>query len=142
LGIRIRIEGQKNQEISVEKCTFKLFKKMLPLKRYKIALTTFFLIWWITRVFFIWFDSNFDFKKFDQDIVFESSVLAWIRIRNWIRIRIEQKSWIRIRIESIRIHKPGLNPGRQHSCGFNSKRVDCSSFPVQAGTNTFLKLDD
>jgi hypothetical protein len=44
----------------------------------------------------------FDFKK----IVFESSVLAWIRIRNWIRIRIEQKCWIRISIESIRIHNP------------------------------------
>jgi hypothetical protein len=35
-------------------------KKILPLKRYKIALITF---WWITVVFLIWFDSNFDFKK-------------------------------------------------------------------------------
>jgi hypothetical protein len=25
-------------------------------------------------------------KKFEKKIVFESSVLAWIRIRNWIRI--------------------------------------------------------
>jgi hypothetical protein len=31
-------------------------------------------------------------KKFEKEIVFESSVLAWIRIR------IEQKCWIRIRI--------------------------------------------
>jgi hypothetical protein len=40
-------------------------------------------------------------KKFEKEIVFESSVLAWI----WIRI--EQKCWIRIRIKSIRIHNPG-----------------------------------
>jgi hypothetical protein len=59
----------------------------------------------------ILFDSNFDFKKFEKKIVFESSVLAWIRnqirIRN--RIRIEKKCWIRIRIrkKSIRIHNPG-----------------------------------
>jgi hypothetical protein len=26
-------------------------------------------------------NSNFDFKKFEKEIVFESSVLAWIRIR-------------------------------------------------------------
>jgi hypothetical protein len=37
-------------------------------------------------------------KKCEKKIVFESSVLAWIRIR------IEQKCCIRIRIESIRIH--------------------------------------
>jgi hypothetical protein len=69
-------------------------------------------------------------KKFEKKIVFESSVLAWIRIRNrirnririririekkcWIRIRIriEKKCWIRIRIrirkKSIRIHNPAL----------------------------------
>jgi hypothetical protein len=40
-------------------------------------------------------------KKFEKEIVLESSVLAWIRIR------IEQKCWIRIRIKSIRIHNPG-----------------------------------
>jgi hypothetical protein len=40
-------------------------------------------------------------KIFDKEIVFESSVLAWIRIRYWIHIR--------IRIESIRIHNPDLN---------------------------------
>jgi hypothetical protein len=35
----IRIQGQENEEISVEKCTFYyLFKKILRLKRYKIAL--------------------------------------------------------------------------------------------------------
>jgi hypothetical protein len=45
-------------------------------------------------------------KKFEKEIVFESSVLAWIRIRN--RIRIEQKCWIRIRNKSIWIHNPGL----------------------------------
>jgi hypothetical protein len=39
-------------------------------------------------------------KKFEKEIVFESSVLAWIRIR------IEQKCWIRIRNKSIRIHNP------------------------------------
>jgi hypothetical protein len=41
-------------------------------------------------------------KKFEKEIVFESSVLAWIRIR------IEQKCWIRIQIrkKSIRIHSP------------------------------------
>jgi hypothetical protein len=38
-------------------------------------------------------------KKFETKIVFESSVLAWI----WIRNRI----WIRI--ESFRIHNPGSN---------------------------------
>jgi hypothetical protein len=43
-------------------------------------------------------------KKFENNIVFESSVLAWIRIRN--RIQIEQKCWIRIRIKSIQIHNP------------------------------------
>jgi hypothetical protein len=41
-----------------------LKKKILPLKRYKIALTSFWKkFWWITPVFFIWFDSNFDVKK-------------------------------------------------------------------------------
>jgi hypothetical protein len=39
-------------------------------------------------------------KKFEKEIAFESSVLAWIRI--------EQKCWIRIRNKSIRIHNPGL----------------------------------
>jgi hypothetical protein len=43
-------------------------------------------------------------NKFEKEIVFESSVLAWIRNR----IRIEQKCWIRIRIKSIRIHNPGF----------------------------------
>jgi hypothetical protein len=39
-------------------------------------------------------------KKFEKEIVFESSVLAWIRIR------IEPKCWIQIRIISIQIHNP------------------------------------
>jgi hypothetical protein len=43
--------------------------------------------------------------KFEKEIVFESSVLAWTRIRNWFRI--EQKCWNWIRIKSIRIHNPG-----------------------------------
>jgi hypothetical protein len=47
---------------------------------------------------------NFDLKKFVKEIVFESSVLAWIRSRT----RIEVKCWIRIRIESIRIHNPAF----------------------------------
>jgi hypothetical protein len=42
-------------------------------------------------------------KKFEKEIVFESSVLAWIQIR------IEQKCWIRIRNKSIRIHNPVSN---------------------------------
>jgi hypothetical protein len=41
-------------------------------------------------------------NKFEKEIVFESSVLPWIRIR------IEQKCWIRIRIKSIRIHNPAI----------------------------------
>jgi hypothetical protein len=49
-------------------------------------------------------------KKFEKEIVFESSVLAWIRIRN--RIRIEQKCWIRIRKKSIWIHSPVKNMGK------------------------------
>jgi hypothetical protein len=40
-------------------------------------------------------------NKFEKEIVFGSSVLAWIRIG--------QKCWIRIRIKSIRIHNPDLN---------------------------------
>jgi hypothetical protein len=43
-------------------------------------------------------------NKFEKEIVFESSIFAWIQIR----IRIEQKCWIRIRIKSIRIHNPGF----------------------------------
>jgi hypothetical protein len=50
-------------------------------------------------------------KKFEKEIVFESSVLGWIRIRN--RIRIEQKCWIRIRNKSIRIHNPAINKIRK-----------------------------
>jgi hypothetical protein len=33
--VGIRIQGQENEEISVEKCTFLLFKKKLPLKGIK-----------------------------------------------------------------------------------------------------------
>jgi hypothetical protein len=53
----------------------------------------------------MWFIKIFISKKFENKIVFESSVLAWIQIRN--RLRIEQKCWIRIRIKSIQILNPG-----------------------------------
>jgi hypothetical protein len=43
-----------------------------------------------------------------KEIVFKSSVLAWIRIR------IEQKCWIRICITSIRIHNPDQNKKKKH----------------------------
>jgi hypothetical protein len=56
-----------------------------------------------TGIFLFDLTQIFISKKFEKEIVFESSVLAWIRIR----IRIEQKCWIRIRIKSIRIHNPG-----------------------------------
>jgi hypothetical protein len=46
-------------------------------------------------------------NKFEKEIVFESSVLAWNRIRIRIRIRMDLKCYIRILIESIRIHNPG-----------------------------------
>jgi hypothetical protein len=60
-----------------------------------------------TSIFYlIWLKFWFQ-RKSDKEIVFESSVLAWIRIRT----RIEQKCWIRIRIKSIQIHNPDLfNP--------------------------------
>jgi hypothetical protein len=53
---------------------------------------------------YFWFDLTqiLISKKFEKEIVFKSSVLAWIRIR----IRIEQKCWIQIRKKSIRIHNP------------------------------------
>jgi hypothetical protein len=45
-----------------------------------------------TSIFYlIWLKFRFQ-KKFEKEIVFKSSVLAWIRIR------IVQKCWIRIRI--------------------------------------------
>jgi hypothetical protein len=77
-----------------------ILKKYLPLKSYKLALTTFWKkYWWkLTQIFI--------FKKFEKEIVFECSVLAWIRF--WIRIRIEQNCWMRIRIKSIGIHNPGF----------------------------------
>jgi hypothetical protein len=93
-----RIQGQ---GISVEKCTL---VKILSLKRYKIALTTYFL-----KIFLMKTGNTGIFEltqiliseNSEKEIVFKSSVLAWIRIR------IEQKCWIRIRIKSIRIHNLG-----------------------------------
>jgi hypothetical protein len=73
----------------------------------------------------IWFDSNFDFKQIWEIIVFESSFLAWIRIRNWIRIK--QKCWIRIRIESIRIHNPALKASH------GNRKVPTAPRPRSAG---------
>jgi hypothetical protein len=57
-------------------------------------------------LFFICLTQILISKKFEKEIVFESSVLAWIRIRNWIRI--EKKCWIRFRtgFKSNRIHNP------------------------------------
>jgi hypothetical protein len=59
-----------------------------------------------TSMFYlIWLKFWFQ-KKFEKEIVFENSVLAWIRSRIRIRIGIEPKCWIQISIESIRIHNP------------------------------------
>jgi hypothetical protein len=64
LGIRIRIQGKKTKKFQWKKALFSYLKKNLPLKRYKIALTTFWKKFrWRTPIFFIWFDSNFDFKQ-------------------------------------------------------------------------------
>jgi hypothetical protein len=109
LWIRIRIgnpdpdPGARKLRNFSRKMHFLVFKKKVPLKRYKIALTTF----WRKKIDekhrYFWIDLTqiLISKKFEKKIVFESSILAWIRIR------IEQKCWIRIRIESIRIHNPG-----------------------------------
>jgi hypothetical protein len=56
-----------------------------------------------TGIFLFDFTQILILKKFKKEIVFERSVLAWIRIR------IEPKCWIRIRIKSIRIHKPDFS---------------------------------
>jgi hypothetical protein len=53
--------GKKMKKFQWKNALFSYLKKIiLPLKRCKIALTTF---WWITPVFLIWFDSKFDFKE-------------------------------------------------------------------------------
>jgi hypothetical protein len=78
---------------------------------YKIAPTTF----WRKKIYewqrYFWLPVDLTkiliSKKVEKEIVFESSVLAWIRNRN--RIRIEQKCWIRTRIKSIRIQNPESN---------------------------------
>jgi hypothetical protein len=70
--------------------------------------------------YLIWL--KFWFKqKFAKEIVFESSVLAWIRSRIRIRIRIELKCWIRFRIESIRNHNPGFLKIHIRQKGFESE---------------------
>jgi hypothetical protein len=70
-------------------------------------------------------------NKFEKEIVFESSVLAWIwiRIRNWIRI--ELKCWIhiRIRIELIRIHNPVFTPLKRVLRNCAAAR-SCTIFPA------------
>jgi hypothetical protein len=60
-------------------------------------------------------------KKFEKEIVFGSSVLAWIRIR------IEQKCWIRIRIKSIRIHNP------------EKKEIKCDLLDTVVGVKPLLE---
>jgi hypothetical protein len=88
-----------------------ILKKILPLKRFKIAPTTFCKTNLMnnTGIFYLIWLKFWFLTKFEKKIFFESSVLAWIRIRNRNWIRIEQKCWIRIRIESIRIHHPAIN---------------------------------
>jgi hypothetical protein len=80
-----------------------IFKNFLPLKRYKIAPTTFWQNFFYELHRYFWFDLTqiLISKKCDKEIGFESCVLAWIRIR------IELKCYIRIRIGSIQIHNPG-----------------------------------
>jgi hypothetical protein len=59
---------------------FLVFKKNLPLKRYKIALTTgtfWKKNWWKTRYFLFDLTQILISKKFEKKIVFKSSVLAW-----------------------------------------------------------------
>jgi hypothetical protein len=73
LWIRIRIgnpdpgsgsRGKKIKKFQWKSTLFSNFFLNSPLKRYKIALTTFWKsFWWITAVFLIWFDSNSDFNK-------------------------------------------------------------------------------
>jgi hypothetical protein len=85
-------------------------------------------------------------NKFEEEIVFESSGLAWI----WSRIRIELKCWIRIRIESIRIHNPEKNILAKKSfgiliCGiiFHIATMDTSNKKPSAFllTNVFSQCD-
>jgi hypothetical protein len=118
--------GKKIRKFQCKKCTFLLFKKkILPLKRYKLALTTFWKNFWyflfdLTQILIS--------KKFENEIVFESSFLAWIRIL------IDQKCWIRIRIKSFRIY----NPVRQcRGSETNILRVDLI-FPTFAPDHTWL----
>jgi hypothetical protein len=118
LRIRIRIRNpdpdpwaRKLRNFSGKMHFLVIFLTNLPLKRYKIALTT---VLFEEKKFdekhrFFLFDLTqiLISKKFEKEIVFESSVLAWSRSR----IRIKLKCWIRIRIpiESIRIHNPEKN---------------------------------
>jgi hypothetical protein len=101
----VRIQGQENEEISLEKCTFSFFFNFTTKKGIKQYYFLKKILMNNTGIF----DSTQSLisTKFEKEIVFERSVLAWIRF--WIRI--EQKCWlrIRIRIKSIRIHNPESN---------------------------------
>jgi hypothetical protein len=68
-------------------------------------------------------------KKFEKEIVFESSFLAWIRIR------IEQKCWIRIRIKSFRIHNPALNNTVSFQVSFNAQWINLGKFMLLFSQN-------
>jgi hypothetical protein len=96
--------GKKIKKFQWKNALFSYFlTKILPLKRYryKIALPTFWKkFWWITPVFLFDLTQILIFLKVEKEIVFESSVLAWIRI--------DQKCWIRIRNKSIRIYSPAV----------------------------------
>jgi hypothetical protein len=73
-------------------------------------------------------------KKFEKEFVFESSVLAWIRI--------DQKCWIRIRKKSIRIHNLGgdesENGNNKKFSGSQSKKMDSDPQHWIAGTSDFF----
>jgi hypothetical protein len=94
------------QEISVENAILVIFKQIFSTKKVQNSTDYF----WkknfdeYHRYFLFDLTQILISKKFVTEIVFKSSVLAWIRNR----IRIEQKCWIRIRIKSIRIHNPGM----------------------------------
>jgi hypothetical protein len=90
-----------------------------------------------TRIFDLsWL--KFWFQKNLREIVFKSSVLAWIRIRNRLRIRIEQKCWIRVRNKSIRIHNPENKYGRVVRSGFVRLRNFITDSELQNGSDPEL----
>jgi hypothetical protein len=102
LGIRIPDPGaRKWRNFSGKMHFLVIFNKNVTTEKVKIALTTFWKNIWNELHRYFWFDLTkiLISKKFEKKIVFESSVLAWIEQKCWIRIRIRNKS--------IRIHNPG-----------------------------------